>query len=500
MKTKILDAVIIGTGFAGLCAAIHLQKRKKTFQMIEKEAGVGGVWRVNTYPGAQCDVPSHLYSFSFEPKPDWSRTFGLQSEILEYLEHCEKKYNLTPHILFNTAVNKANWLDEMALWKVETNQGDIFYSKTLFLASGGLSQISMPDIKGIESFEGKLFHSAQWDHSVSLRNKKVGVIGSAASAIQIIPAIAPIVNHLTVFQRTPSWIVPKDDRAYTELEKTLFTLFPLLQEISREMIYWSLEWRAMGFVYFPEIMKLYENKVKEYIKSKVKDPILVEKVTPNYTLGCKRVLLSNDYYDAIQRPNVTLETSGIEEITPKGVLLKDGKRIDLDIIVAATGFKVAQGLIPFEVTGRNGITLEETWKEGPEAYLGTVIKNFPNLFMIVGPNTGLGHSSMIYMMEAQVDYAMKALDYLDKHKLYSIEVKSTVQDIYNAELQQKLTGTVWNKGGCSSWYKLPNGKNTTLWPGFTFEFKNLLSKFNPSDYIGDKSLKKQELEEQTIKV
>lgn len=500
MKTKILDAVIIGTGFAGICAAIHLQKRKKTFQMIEKEDGVGGVWKVNTYPGAQCDVPSHLYSFSFEPKPDWSRTFGMQSEILEYLEHCEKKYNLTPHILFKTSVTKANWLDDMAFWRVETDQGDVFHARTLFIASGGLSQISMPDIKGIETFEGKLFHSARWDHSVSLKNKKVGVIGSAASAIQIIPAIAPIVNHLTVFQRTPSWIIPKDDRPYTDLEKTLFALFPPLQELSREIIYWGLEWRAIGFVYFPELMRFYENRVREYIKQKVKDPILAEKVTPKYTIGCKRVLLSNDYYDAIQRPNVAIETAGIAEITPQGILLKDGKHIDLDVIVAATGFKVAQGLIPYEVTGTNGITLDEAWKEGPEAYLGTTIKGFPNLFMIVGPNTGLGHSSMIYMMEAQVGYAMKAIEYLDKHQLYSIEVKPTVQDIYNAELQKKLSKTVWNTGGCSSWYKLPNGKNTTLWPGFTFEFKNLLSKFNPSDYIGDKSLKKRELEVETVEV
>jgi cation diffusion facilitator CzcD-associated flavoprotein CzcO len=498
MTPKILDAVIVGTGFAGLCSAIKLKQAGKSFQVIEKDSGVGGVWRANTYPGAQCDVQSHLYSFSFEPKPDWSRTYGLQHEILEYLEHCAEKYGIYPHTLFNCAVTRAEWKENLNVWEVETNQGDVFHAKTFFLASGGLSQISMPDIKGLEKFKGNLFHSARWDHSVSLSGKKVGVIGSAASAIQIVPAIAPLVKHLTVFQRTPSWIIPKDDHPYSEVEKTLFKFFPFLQNLSREIIYWQLEWRAMAFVYAPFIMNLFQEHVKRHIRSSIQDPELVKKVTPNYTIGCKRILLSNDFYSAIQRPNVTIETTGIAEIDEKGILLKDGSRVDLDVIVTATGFKVAEGLVPFEIKGRNGLTLSEAWKNGPEAYLGTTIKGFPNMFMIVGPNTGLGHSSMVYMIEAQVHYAMKAIEYMDRHRVFSIEVKPNVQDSYNLQLQEKLSKTVWNTGGCSSWYKLPSGKNTTLWPGFTFEFKNLLSKFNSQDYIGDRRLKYTEVTEEEL--
>lgn len=500
MKPKVLDAVIVGTGFAGLCSAIKLKEAGKSFQIIEKDSGVGGVWRVNTYPGAQCDVQSHLYSFSFEPKANWSKTYGLQNEILEYMEHCAEKYGLNPYTLFNTAVTKAEWQDTLNAWKVETDQGDVFYGKTFFLASGGLSQVSMPDIKGMDRFQGEIFHSARWNHSVGLSGKKVGVIGSAASAIQIVPAIAPLVNQLTVFQRTPSWIIPKGDHPYSDLEKTLFQMFPLLQNLSRELIYWQLEWRAMAFVHAPFVMKLFQESVKQHIKNSVKDPVLAEKVTPNYTIGCKRILLSNDFYPAIQRPNVSIETGGIAEVDEKGIILKNGSRVDLDIIVAATGFKVADGLVPFEIIGKNGISINDEWKQGPEAYLGTTIKGFPNLFMIVGPNTGLGHSSMVYMIESQVHYAMKAIEYMDAHRVFSIEVKPNVQDAYNVQLQDKLSTTVWNTGGCSSWYKLPSGKNTTLWPGFTFEFRNALSKFNPHDFIGDRRLKYNEVTEDTAKV
>jgi cation diffusion facilitator CzcD-associated flavoprotein CzcO len=498
MKPNVLDAVIVGTGFAGICSAIKLKEAGKSFQIIEKDSGVGGVWKANTYPGAQCDVQSHLYSFSFEQNPNWSRTYGLQNEILEYLEHCAEKYGLIPNTLFNTKVTKAEWNEDLNAWKIQTNQGDTFYGKTFFLASGGLSQISMPEIKGKESFKGNLFHSARWDHSVSLSGKKVGIIGAAASAIQIVPAIAPLVKNLTIFQRTPSWIIPKGDHPYSELEKAIFKNFPILQGLSRELIYWQLEWRAMAFVHTPEIMNLYQEFVKRYIQDTVKDSKLAEKVTPDYTIGCKRILLSNDYYKTIQRENVTVETTGIAEMDESGIILKDGTHIDLDVVVAATGFKVANGLVPFEVIGRNGQNLAESWKEGPEAYLGTTIKGFPNLFMIVGPNTGLGHSSMVYMIESQVHYAMKAIEYMDRHRVFSIDVKPNVQDKYNLEIQEKLSKTVWNTGGCSSWYKLPSGKNTTLWPGFTFEFRNVLNQFNPGDYMGDRRIKHTEIEAEVL--
>ena len=477
------DAVVIGTGFAGLCAAIKLKEKGMNFIVLEKDSGVGGVWRVNTYPGAQCDVQSHLYSFSFEHKSDWSRTYGMQKEILEYMEHCSSKYGINPHIRFNTEAVDAKWNDSEKRWEIRTDKGDIIQAKYAFFGLGGLSQIVLPDIKGREKFKGKFFHSAKWDHSADVKGKKVAVIGSAASAIQIVPAIASKVKKLTVFQRTASWILPKEDRPYSNIEKNAFQMFPPLQWASREAIYWRLEARAMAFVYTPAVMKAFQRLIEKHIRNCVKDPVLAAKLTPDYTIGCKRILLSNDYYPALQRSNVDLVTEGIAEMDENGIILKDGSRVDADIIVAATGFKAAEDILPFPVLGKNGISLNDEWKNGPEAYLGTTVKGFPNMFMIVGPNTGLGHSSMVYMIESQVNYAMKAVEYLQEEKLNMLEVKPDIQEEFNKEVQSRLGNSVWNNGGCVSWYRTKDGKNTTLWPGFTFEFRNRTENFQPKEYI-----------------
>jgi cation diffusion facilitator CzcD-associated flavoprotein CzcO len=482
MKNEVLDAIVIGAGFAGLCAAIKLKENNMSFLVLEKENSVGGVWKVNTYPGAQCDVQSHLYSFSFEQNPNWTRTYGLQPEIQNYLKNCSQKYGIDPYILFQTEVVETSWLEEEKVWKTRVKNGNTFISRIIFFGIGGLSQVVYPDIKGIDSFQGKLFHSARWDHSVDLKGKKVAIIGSAASAIQIIPQIAPVVDKLFVMQRSASWIIPKNDRSYSDLEKISFQLFPPLLWASRELTYWMLEWRAMAFVYLPILLEQFQNIVEKHIRNSVKDPILARKVTPDYKIGCKRILLSNDYYDAIQRPNVDVVTTGISEIDSNGLILKDGSHIDADIIITATGFKTSEDVVPFPVIGRNGVLLDEQWKLGPEAYMGTTIKNFPNLFMIVGPNTGLGHSSMVYMIEAQVEYSIKAIRYMKKESIASIEVKSNVQDSYNQKVQEKLSKSIWNTGGCVSWYRTKSGKNTTLWPGFTFEFKMMLNQFHPQDY------------------
>ncbi len=483
MKNKIFDAIVVGAGFAGLCSAIKLKEEGMSFVVIEKDSGVGGVWRTNTYPGAQCDVQSHLYSFSFEQNPYWSRTYGLQKEILNYLEYCAEKYEIEPYIQFNTGVTEARWDEQNKLWEVKTDRGELLKGQTFFLGSGGLSQPLYPDIPGMDSFQGKLFHSARWDHSADLSQKKVGVIGSAASAIQIVPAIAPIVKQLSVFQRTPSWIVPKQDNPYSAWDKWMFHVLPPLQWVSRELIYWRLEWRVMAFVNAPFIMEILKDVVKNHIKKCIKDPVLLEKVTPDYAIGCKRVLLSNDYYPAIQRPNVDVITTGIKAIDTKGILLNDNSHIDLDVIVTATGFKVTEGSIPYEIYGKNGKSLSEEWKDGAEAYLGTNVKGFPNMFMIVGPNTGLGHSSMVYMIESQVNYAIKAMKYLKNKKVKAIDVKLEVQDSYNQEIHKKLEKSVWNKGGCVSWYKTSKGKNVSLWPGFTFEFRDKTNTFVPNNYL-----------------
>lgn len=483
MKETMYDAIIIGTGFAGLCAAIRLKQKGMNFLILEKEAKIGGVWRDNTYPGAQCDVQSHLYSFSFEPYPYWSRTYGMQNEILQYMEHCKQKYQLQPHIRFQNEVRQASWQEKQNHWLVKTQKNQSYRAKFIFCAFGGLSRISYPNITGLDSFQGKLFHSARWDHSVDLTDKKVAVIGSAASAIQIVPAIVSKVKELAIFQRTASWILPKPDREYLPIEKFAFQSLPPLQWLSREWIYWQLEWRAMAFVYTPHWMDTLQKRVEAYIRKSIDDPVLRRKVTPNYKIGCKRILLSNDYYPAIQQKHVDVITTGIDSIDENGIIVKDGQKKEVDVIITATGFKVTEDYLPFSITGRNNIGIETEWQKGPEAYLGTTVKNFPNAFLIVGPNTGLAHSSMIYMMEAQVEYAIKIIAHMEAKDNHYFEVKKEVQDSYNRSLQKKLARSIWNTGGCSSWYRNQQGKNISLWPGFTFEYRLQTEFFQPADYI-----------------
>lgn len=482
MTKDILDAVVIGTGFAGLCSAIRLKENDFNFIVLEKESRVGGVWRDNTYPGAQCDVQSHLYSFSFEQYPYWTRTYGLQEEILNYMEFVSQKYGINPHIRFNTALQKAVWDSRENIWEFHTGE-KIYYARYFFLGSGGLSQPLIPDFPNREEFQGEIFHSARWNHNTDLTNKNVTIIGSAASAIQIIPAIVDRVKKLNVFQRTANWILPKDDRPFTALEKLAFNLFPPGLNLSRESIYWMLEWKVMAFVYFPGLMNLAQKMAEKYIQESISDPKLRKMMTPNYTIGCKRILLSNEFYPAIQKPNAEVIDSGIQKFTREGIVAGNGKEYKSDIIITATGFHVAEGLVPFEVIGKSGISLNESWKDGPEAYLGTTIKNFPNLFMIVGPNTGLGHSSMVYMIESQVHYALEALKKMRSNNKTYLEVKPELNDAYNREIQEKLEESVWNKGGCKSWYKNASGKNVTLWPGFTFEFRNRTQNFQEEDYL-----------------
>lgn len=486
MNSEILDALVIGTGFAGLGSAIKLKQAGMSFAVIEKSSGVGGVWKANTYPGAQCDVQSHLYSFSFEQYPYWSRAYGMQKEILDYLEHCAQKYEINPHIKFNTEVIGAQWNENEQLWKVNTNKGETLKAKALFLAAGGLSRPSYPIITGREKFKGKMFHSAEWDHSADISGKKIIVIGSAASAIQIVPAIAPHVKKLTILQRTPSWVLPKEDFAYSGLDQWMFKTFPAMQWASREAFYWRLEWRAMAFTHAPFLLHSLQDWAEKYIRKTVKDPVLAEKVVPKYTIGCKRILLSNDFYPAIQRSNVEVLTSGIREMEEDGIILNDGTKVEADLIVAATGFKVTEDAAPFEIKGRNDRILNEEWKDGPEAYLGTTVKGFPNLFMIVGPNTGLAHTSMVYMIESQINYAMKAMQFMKTNRIQVIEVKDSIQDSYNKEIQSRLKDSIWNTGGCVNWYKNKAGKNISLWPGFTFEFRMRTESFNPVDYIQER--------------
>jgi cation diffusion facilitator CzcD-associated flavoprotein CzcO len=477
------DYVIIGAGFAGICMGIKLKQAGfNNFVILERNQQLGGTWYDNHYPGAACDVQSHLYSFSFEPKTDWSRMFGPQQEILQYMEHCCEKYGLTKHFKYNTTVNGAAFDNDSSLWIVSDTNGNTYTAKAVISCSGGLSQPALPDIKGLDTFKGKMFHSAKWDNSYNLKGKTVAVIGTGASAIQIVPAIAPDVKSLLLFQRTPPWIMPKPDREMRSFEKKIFSALPFMQKIFRGWLYWAHELTAMGFVARPGILKFAQRMAIKHLNKNISDPTLREKLTPKYTMGCKRILISNDYYPALNRNNVQVITEHITEVNEAGIVTNAGTQYAVDAIVLATGFYAADGVLAFDIKGRNGVDLNETWRDGAEAYLGTTVAGFPNMFLVVGPNTGLGHSSMILMIEAQVQYIMEAIKAMKNNNWKYVDLKPEAQKQFNTQLQQQLAKTVWQTGGCISWYQNKNGKNVTLWPSYTFTFKKQTEKFEADKY------------------
>jgi cation diffusion facilitator CzcD-associated flavoprotein CzcO len=476
--------LIIGAGFAGLGMAIRLKQAGiDDFTILEGAERLGGTWRDNTYPGIACDIPSHLYSYSFEPNPNWSRFFGPQKEILAYLEHCADKYGILPHIRFNTRASGATFDERTGLWTLETTDGQRFTGRVVVSGAGhALTKPVYPDIPGRDTFEGKSMHSSRWDHSYSLEGKSVAVVGTGASAIQIIPSIGGKVARMDVYQRTASWVTPKPDRTFSRSEQALFRDKPGVQKFARTAIYWFLETMALGYVVEPRLNKIREYMSTRYLERKVRDPELRKKLTPNFRLGCKRILISNDYYDTLQQDNVELVTDAIAEIKPHSIVTKDGKERPVDVIIYATGFETAEAKPPFKITGRDGKSLADAWKDGIEAYLGSTIPGFPNSFLLLGPNTGLGHSSMIFMMESQFNYVLDAIRTMREKRAKSVELKSEVSAEYNRRLQKRLEGTVWNSGGCSSWYLTSGGKNTTAWPGFTFEFRLKTRRFDTASY------------------
>jgi cation diffusion facilitator CzcD-associated flavoprotein CzcO len=453
-----------------------------TFTILEKAGSLGGTWRDNDYPGAACDVQSHLYSFSFEPNPSWSRMFAEQREIRSYLEHCAQKYGLLPHLRFDREVKRTDFDEASSTWTVTLAGGEQMTADILIIATGGLSRPAYPDIPGIQRFTGKIFHSARWDHSYDLGGKRIGVIGTGASSIQFVPQIAPRAKELAVFQRTPPWILPKPDRAISSGERRLYRLLPFLQWLYRVLLYWLLETRVLGFVVSPKLMLLVQKAALQYLTTSVPDPELQKKLIPNYTFGCKRVLISNDYYPALMRPNVEVIDSGISEITEEHVVTRDGRRVELDALILGTGFRASEDAAPFEVRGKGGVDLNEHWKaEGAQAYLGTTVAGFPNFFIISGPNTGLGHSSLILMIESQVTHIMSALEAFRKLRARAIEVRREVEAVYNRHLQTRLERSVW-ASGCASWYRTRTGRNTTLWPHFTFVFRLLTRRAKVADF------------------
>jgi cation diffusion facilitator CzcD-associated flavoprotein CzcO len=473
---------IVGAGFAGLGMAIKLkQAGEDDFVVWEKDADIGGTWWANTYPGCQCDIPSHLYSFSFALNPSWGRTYATQPEIERYIQGVADDYDLRPHIRTSCAMTGARWDEDAGRWHVTTEEGE-YTASVLVAAPGPLSEPSIPDLDDLDTFAGTTFHTANWNHDHDLTGRRVAVVGTGASAIQAVPEIQPEVECLTVFQRTPPWVVPHRDRPITDTERRIYSALPQLQRAVRAGVYFGRELLVPGLVYRPKLMNLVQSMATKHLHKQVRDSELRRKLTPGYAIGCKRILPSNRWYPALTKPNVDLITAGVDHVRPDGIVDADGELHQVDTIIFATGFHVTDIRIAQRITGTDGATLDEHWGGSPQAYRGTAITGFPNLFFLVGPNTGLGHNSIIFMIEAQVQYVLDALRHMDETSTARVEVKLHAQQAYNEHLQRKLADTVWNTGGCSSWYLDRNGRNATIWPDFTFRFWGRMRRFDPQAY------------------
>ncbi|WP_246383566.1 flavin-containing monooxygenase [Nocardioides stalactiti] len=473
---------IIGSGFAGLAMAVRLkQEGRHDFVVLERSNDVGGTWRDNDYPGCACDVPSNLYSFSFAPNPRWSRAFSQQAELLRYLRDTAVRFGVWPHIAFNAEVLQATWLESDQEWEIETRAGTV-RSQILVSGAGPLSEPSYPDIPGIQDFQGTMFHSAEWNHDHDMTGERVAVVGTGASAVQFVPHVADAAGELTVFQRTPPWILPRPDRKVPELQKQLYGSIPVLQKAVRTAVYWRQEAMLPGLVHRPGLLRVFEKMALTHMHWKIKDPELRRKLTPDYKIGCKRILIANDFYPALTRANVSVNTESIERISPHSIITSDGREHEIDTLIFGTGFHVTDTAISDRVRGREAETLSERWKGSPQAYLGTSVSGFPNLFLLVGPNTGPGHTSVVFYIESQVAFVLDALRTMDRLHLSSIDVHREVEEDFNREIDQRMKGTVWTTGGCGSWYLDANGKNSTLWPGFSFELRWRTRKFDIRSY------------------
>ncbi|MCS0639325.1 NAD(P)/FAD-dependent oxidoreductase [Streptomyces sp. LP05-1] len=477
---------VIGSGFGGLGAAIRLRREGVTdFVVLERADSVGGTWRDNSYPGCACDVPSHLYSFSFAPNPDWPRTFSGQRHIRAYLERVADTFGLRPHLRLGHEVRRMRWDNDELRWEIETGRGDLT-ADVVVCAAGPLSDPKIPDIPGLAAFEeqgGRVFHSARWDHGYDLTGKRVAVIGTGASAIQIIPAIQPEVRRLTLFQRTPAWVMPRMDRPITAAERWLHRKVPATATARRGLLWGIRELQVSAFTKRPNELGLVENIAKANMARAVRDPELRAKLTPDYRIGCKRILLSSEYYPALARPNVDVVAAGLTEIRGNRLIGADGSEAEVDAIVFGTGFHVTDMPIAERVTGADGITLAESWKDGMESLRGATAAGFPNWMTIIGPNTGLGNSSMILMIESQLNYLADYIRHLDRlGPGTTLAARPSAVAAWNRRVQDRMKRTVWNVGGCDSWYLDANGRNTTIWPGTTAEFRRATRAVDLSEY------------------
>jgi cation diffusion facilitator CzcD-associated flavoprotein CzcO len=476
-------ALVIGTGFSGLGMGIALQQQGVDFLILEKAGDVGGTWRDNSYPGCACDIPSHLYSFSFEPKADWKHLFSLQDEIWDYLKGVADKYGLRRYIVFDSLVERAHWDDVEFRWHVFTGDGREYISQYLISGAGALHIPSIPDFAGRDEFGGAAFHSAQWDHAVDLAGKRVAVIGTGASAIQIVPEIVDTVAELLLYQRTPPWVVPRTNEELPSALRRALENIPGLRLGLRYGIYWAQEVLAYGMTKRPAILKVVEVLGKYNIRRSVKDRELRRKLTPTYRAGCKRILNSSTNYDAVADAKTTLITERIERITSDGIVTADGVERKVDVIVYATGFHVSDSYTYVQIKGARGEDLVDRWnREGLQAHRGIAVADVPNLFFLLGPNTGLGHNSVVFMIESQIRYVADAIATADRYGAQALAPTRAAQDAFNTELQAKLAGSVWNSGGCQSWYLDEHGNNRVLWGGYTWQYWQATRKIRPSEY------------------
>jgi cyclohexanone monooxygenase len=451
---------VIGAGAGGIAMGIKLKRAGYDFTIYEKSDGVGGTWRDNGYPGAACDVPSHLYSFSFELNPWWSRTYATQPEILAYLERCTDQYGIRSHLRTGVAITEARWGETEQHWTLTTATGDIFTSDVVVSGLGMLNVPVVPDLPGAGRFQGRSFHSSRWDHSKALAGERVGSIGTGASAIQYVPAIAAEVEHLTVFQRTPIWITPRMDKPFTPEEQRRFARVPFAARIHRWKIWWTYE--GADFAATSEQTTMQTELARSYLERKIEDPELRAKLTPDYPVGCKRPLISRNWLPALTRPNVRLVTEPIAEITEQGIRTADGEEHRLDTIIYGTGFRANEYLTAVDFYGREGRRLRDDWRDGAEAFLGLTVSGFPNLFLLYGPNTN-GVNSIIFMHEAQANYVMSALRTMRRRRIGALDVRTRVMDRYNRRIQRAMAGTVWT-AGCTNYFRLPSGKVVTQLP------------------------------------
>ncbi len=473
---------IVGAGFGGLGAAIRLlQDGERDLVILEKADDIGGTWRDNTYPGCACDVPSVLYSYSFAPNPQWSRSFSGQQEIWDYLRGCVERFNLRPFLRLGVELLDAAWDDTAQRWSIRTSDGELT-ADVLVAATGPLCEPRIPDLPGLESFEGAVFHSARWRHDLDLTGRAVAVVGTGASAIQFVPRIAPEVERLVVFQRTPPWIVPRSDRALSRWEHAAYKRFPVLQRIARTAVYLSRELLVFGMLH-PRIARLQQRIGETHLRRQVPDPQLRARLTPDYAMGCKRILISSDYLPALSRDNVRLETHEVVQVLPQGVVGADGTEHAVDTIVLGTGFHVTDQPIADRVIGRDGRTLAEHWQGSPQAYDTVTVTGFPNFFLVLGPNSGLGHNSVVVMAEAAISHLVAALRHLRRTGAAALEPSPAAQSAFVREVDRRMRGSVWTAGGCRSWYLDRTGRNSTLWPGFTIPFRRRLRALVADDYL-----------------